>query len=384
MFNLGEFFNMKKTLIALAALAATGAFAQSTVTLYGTVDAALARYSSEGVSKTGIYNSQLGSSLLGFMGTEDLGGGMKANFKLEGGLANDFGGGKGSNSNNQLSGAAPAAAGGQGLVFQRYSYVGLSGGFGEVRLGRDYTSTFQQVVAAVDPFGTNGPADSSVMTLFLGAVGKQATTAGASNMIGYITPAMGGFGAKAQIFFGENASNLPAGSDDGNGYSLVLNYANGPIYVALGQQVTKGTVTAGTFGDYTQKGLSASYNFGMAKAVYTYAAEDLITSATTTATNKSNLLGVIVPMGAANLKASYVRSVTNVGAGVAENVGTLFGIGADYALSKRTTLFGTWSRVTNDNSAATGFAYSAGNSALAAASTNPSSQGLAIGVKHSF
>jgi len=163
---------MKKTLIALATLAATASFAQSTVTLYGAVDAGWTQYKSGAAKVTGLGNSQLGSSLIGFKGEEDLGGGLKAIFKLEGGLANDSGAGKASNSNNQASGAGVAGnnatsgtaaatnlAGTQGLDFGRYAHVGLAGSFGEVRLGRDYTSAFQWGVAAVDVFGTNGPAD---------------------------------------------------------------------------------------------------------------------------------------------------------------------------------------------------------------------------------
>lgn len=373
---------MKKTLIALAALAATGAFAQSTVTLYGVLDAAVAKYSSEGVSKTGLYSSQMGSSLIGFTGSEDLGGGLKANFKLEGGLNNDNGTGNGSlSTNNQASGIGASQAGAQGLAFNRYSYVGVSGGFGEVRLGRDYTSTFQNVVAAVDPFLTNGPANLLSMAYNLGLKNGQATTTGASNQIGYITPAMGGFNAKVQYFMGENASNLPtatntAGADDGNGYSAQVGYANGPVFASIGQMVTKGTATATANGDYTQRGLSASYNFGMAKVVYTYANEELIKLAATS-TNKTNMLGVVVPFGAANFKASYARSVNNDGA--TDNVGTQLGLGVDYALSKRTVLFGTVARVTNDTRAD----YSAGSSALVATG-NPTSTGMAFGVKHAF
>lgn len=374
---------MKKTLIALAALAATGAFAQSTVTLYGTLDAAVAKYSSEGVSKTGLYSSQMGSSLIGFTGSEDLGGGLKANFKLEGGLNNDNGTGNGGlSTNNQTSGVGASQAGAQGLAFNRYSYVGVSGGFGEVRLGRDYTSTFQNVVAAVDPFLTNGPANLLSMAYNLGLKNGQATTTGASNMIGYSTPAMGGFNAKVQYFMGENASNLPtaanpAGNDDGNGYSAQVGYANGPVFVSIGQMVTKGTATSATVnGDYTQRGLSASYNFGMAKVVYTYANEELI-KLTATSTNKTNMLGVVVPFGAANFKASYARSVNNDGA--TDNVGTQLGLGVDYALSKRTVLFGTVARVTNDTRAD----YSAGSANLVTTG-NPTSTGMAFGVKHAF
>ena len=412
---------MKKTLIALAALAATGAFAQSSVSVYGTVDAAYTNYASEGNSKSGMGNSQLGSSKLGFMGTEDLGNGLKAFFKLEAGLANDSGNGKASNSSNQAGGTGNGGAGAltsvggtQGLAFARYSYVGLTGGFGEVRLGRDYTSAFQLGVASVDPFGTNGPADSSVMTLNLAARNALATTSGASNMIGYITPSMNGISAKLQAFFGENSSasttraiaGNPGNGTDGDGYSAQIGYTNGPIFASFGQQVTKGTAAAavnaalnvttgaglltGTgipaaTGDYTQRGLSVSYDMGVAKLAFTNAREELIGTAST-ATNASNLIGVTVPVGAINYKASYVRSVQNTGAaGAVDNVGTLVGVGADYALSKRTTLYTTYGRVSNEN----GAAFSAGLAGGAAGSTltsaaNPSSTGLAIGVFHAF
>ena len=412
---------MKKTLIALAALAATGAFAQSSVTVYGTVDASYTNYASEGNSKSGLGNSQLGSSKLGFMGTEDLGNGLKAFFKLEAGVANDTGVGKASNTSNQAGGTGNGGAGAftsvggtQGLAFGRYSYVGLTGGFGEVRLGRDYTSAFQLGVASADPFGTNGPADSSVMTLNLGARNGLATTSGASNMIGYITPNMNGVTAKLQTFFGENSSASTAkavaggtnNGTDGDGYSAQIGYTNGPIFASIGQQVTKGTaatavnpalnITTGAglasntgipaaTGDYTQRGLSVTYDLGVAKLAYTNAREELIGAASTTS-NASNLIGVTVPFKGVNYKASYVRSVQNTGAaGAVDNVGTLVGLGADYALSKRTTVYGTYGRVSNEN----GAAFSAGLAGGAAGTTltstaNPSSTGMAIGVFHTF
>lgn len=361
---------MKKTLVALAALAATGAFAQSTVTLYGAVDASYNYATSEGVNKSFMGTSQLGSSKLGFMGTEDLGGGLKANFKLEGGLNNDSGAGKATNTNNQATGATALG----GLTFQRYAYVGLSGGFGEVRLGRDYVSAFLQAQAAVDPFGTNGPADSTQMMLKLASY----TATNASNMMEYTTPSLGGFSANVQYFMGENLSNAVSGttgtSSDGNGYSVQAGYANGPIFASIAQQVTKYAVA----GDYTLRALAASYNFGMAKAVYTYAHEGVAGSYDQK--NNSNLIGVVVPFGAANFKASYVRSTRSaVTAGFADESGSLFGLGVDYALSKRTTVYTTLARVTNDDG---GASYSTGG--IGSKLANNSSQNWAIGVKHNF
>ncbi len=373
---------MKKTLVALAALAATGAFAQSTVSIWGTVDAsynyASADLASGNQTKSFMGNSQLGSSKLGFSGLEDLGGGLKGKFWLEAGLANDNGAGKGTNTNNQASGAAApnAIPGSQGIVFQRRAYVGLVGNFGELKLGREYVNTFLGVQAAVDPYGTNGPADSTQLMLTLGAKVGAATITNASNMITYITPDFSGFSANVQYFMGENTSGA-ANSDDGNGYSATAQYSNGPIFVSLGQQQTKYASTA-ALGDYTLRSLSASYNFGMAKVVYTYAHEEVARLADTPK-NDSNLIGVIVPFGAFNFKADYIRATNSYVAGAADATGELFGLGVDYALSKRSKVYATYANVKNSDG---GNLYSTGGVGTLAA--NGSSNNLAVGIFHTF
>ncbi|MGL4576216.1 MAG: porin, partial [Burkholderiaceae bacterium] len=148
---------MKKSLLAVAvfgALASAGAQAQTSVTLFGVVDAAVARISaSGGANRTGMTNSGLNSSRLGVRGTEDLGGGLKAGFWIEGQLQNDTGTGN---------------ATGGGLNFQRRSTVSLMGGFGELRLGRDYTPIFWNTTV-FDPFGTNGVGQSLVPAQLLTA-----------------------------------------------------------------------------------------------------------------------------------------------------------------------------------------------------------------------
>src|ERR1700761_382453 len=141
---------MKKSLVALAALAVAGvASAQSSVTLFGVVDASITGFRVQSQTPFGVTvtknqntlsNSGENSSRLGFRGTEDLGGGLAASFWLEAGLNNNDGTG---------------AATGGGLDFNRRSTVSLSGAFGEVRLGRDYTPTFWNDTV-FDPFGTNG------------------------------------------------------------------------------------------------------------------------------------------------------------------------------------------------------------------------------------
>jgi predicted porin len=184
---------MKKSLLALAALTAFAgaASAQSSVTLFGIVDAAYAHVSAGGKSASGITNSGLNSSRLGFRGVEDLGGGMRAIFWIEGALSNDDGN----------------AA---GQTWQRRSTVALAGGFGEIRLGRDYTPSFWNTTV-YDPFGTNGIGQA----LTPGMIGAASATANGSaavrsnNTIGYFLPAMGGITGQFQIGFGEQLLRLP-------------------------------------------------------------------------------------------------------------------------------------------------------------------------------
>jgi len=118
--------------IALAAVAS--AQAQSSVTVFGVADIGYVHTSASGVSKNQLASDGNTSSRLGFRGTEDLGGGMKAGFWLEGALAID----------------SPAT-----LSLTRRSTVELMGNFGEIRLGRDYVPTFTNLTVANHPFGAN-------------------------------------------------------------------------------------------------------------------------------------------------------------------------------------------------------------------------------------
>jgi predicted porin len=205
---------MPKRAAALAALAVAGvASAQSSVTLFGVVDASISGYSSKSrgpeahgaaqrlrrsatytnrgsvkVSRTALANSGYNSSRLGFRGTEDLGGGLAASFWLEGAVNNDDG-----------SGVAPDGF----FKFDRRSTLSLSGGLGELRLGRDYTPTFWND-AIFDPMGINGAGISLVATASgYASAGSLISRSGfsgnasyvrASNSIGYfLPPDLGGF-----------------------------------------------------------------------------------------------------------------------------------------------------------------------------------------------
>ena len=340
---------MKKTLIAMAVVAASStAMAQSSVTLFGIVDAALARVSANGISKTGITNSGLNSSRFGMRGTEDLGGGLKAGFHLEGALSNDDG---------NLA----------GLNFRRKSYVTLTGGFGEIRIGREYTPTFWNTTI-YDPFGTNGVGTSNAPGMLAAGGGtNNGAAVRADNSISYLMSASG-FSLHAMWASGENASNVAAKTNDYLGARVA--YAAGPLDVAFAWGKNKGA-TGPVDVTYTNMGIA--YDLGVAKPMFQWGQEKDDTL------KVSNwLLGVVVPMGAGNIKAAYSRyDVSN-----SANDWNKFAIGYDYSLSKRTILYTTYANVSNKGVQVASVA----NNGLSAGAAAPggSSNGYEFGIRHQF
>jgi len=336
---------MKKTLIALAAVAATGAaFAQSSVTLFGIVDLNVRNVKQGGESLTSMSQDGIASSRLGFRGVEDLGGGMKAGFWLEAGLNPDTG--------------TP-----NGLQFQRRSTVSLMGNFGEVRLGRDYTPTFWNHTI-YDPFGTNG-VGSSVNTFSV--LGSGATTlVRANNSLGYFLPNFGGFSGQFMYALKEaKTANTP-----GEYTGLRLTYAAGPLSVAVATATEGSAVETDSF---KRTNIGASYDFGVAKPMAQYTIGKFGSLEV-----KHLMVGVVAPVGPGNIKASYTRSDYNPAAGNGD--ANQIAIGYDYSLSKRTAVYGTYSRVTNKNGGS-----SFGLTPNAAAQVaNGKSTGIEFGVRHSF
>ena len=335
---------MKRSLIALAALAFVGAAsAQSSVTIFGIVDAVVAVGNGDTANKTRLHNSGYNSSRLGFRGVEDLGGGMKASFHLEGALSNDDG-----------------TAG--GFNFMRKSVVSLMGSMGELRLGRDYTPNFWSHTV-YDPFGTNGVGTTVAMAASAGGglTGGGATTVRASNSIGYISPSVGGFAVWAQTYFGENASN--AASQAGDGSAIRLSYDNGPL--SLAAAFSKTTTGAGT--DVQTTNFGGSYNMGVAQLMAFWNKD-----ANTNMKDRTGYtLGALVPMGQGTVRLAFSNTDYN-GAKTDQ-----FALGYVYDMSKRTAVYGTFASVSNSGNAAY---------ALNGASTpaNGSSTGFDLGVRHAF
>ena len=300
---------MNKSLIALAALAtlaASGAaFAQSTVTMYGRIDNSVGTLKELGKSSQNkmFYGGTAGLTTprLGFRGTEDLGGGLKANFQFEQRI-------------DTTTGALEDPS------FKGAALLGLSGGFGTVRAGR-MTTQLDDVRAlsyANNVFDSAfSPADNGVFK----SGGDYAKRH--NSQIRYELPAMGGIYGGVSYAFEQTAAK----GDTMTGF--MVGYKAGPLNVALGYQDEK------TKSKYT--GVAGSYDFGMASVSGGFNTR----SGSTTALGKDNemTIGVNVPVGTAiNVSVGYATSKTKVnGATTLKSDG--LGLVATYALSKRTKLY---------------------------------------------
>lgn len=349
---------MRQTFIALAvATASAPALAQSSVTMFGVIDANVAFGRGSVADRTQLTSSGNASSRLGFRGTEDLGGGLAAGFWLEMGLNNDDGTGQASNTNNQPSGIGPSGP----LTLNRRSTVSLSGHFGEVRVGRDYTPHFWNY-ATFDPFTYNGVGATQTARNLGGP-----TAARASNSVAYFTPrALGGFYGQLQHYLGENL-NGSKNSKDGTGSSIRLGYLEGPLHVALATSYTRYYTT----GSIRTTNLGASYDFDRLKvsAIYT---QDKVADKLK---GKGWLLGVNAPVGAGEYRVAY-SSYKGTLADLDARSDKL-AVGYVYNLSKRTAVYGTLAFVKNRDG---------GTMALNGAVAGPdtTSRGLDLGVRHAF
>ncbi len=356
---------MKKSLLALATLTAFAgaASAQSSVTLFGIVDAGVARISAGGKSVTGMTNSGYNSSRLGFRGVEDLGGGLRAEFWLEGQLFNDSGDG--------------SSTGGS-YDFRRRSTVALAGGFGELRLGRDYTPTFWNVTV-YDPFGTNGIAQARTFGQLGAANANVSTSVRSNNAISYFTPGnLGGLQAQVMYAFGENVSG---GSKAGNYLGGRIGYAAGPLSVHVAYSKTDGGTAAANNDamDYKVMNGGASFDLGVAKLSLVLAQEK----------NGAGLKiqhiepGVMVPIGAGVIRAAYTHSDQKGGNDVWNAADwNQISIGYLHNLSKRTVVYATYARIGNKGTQIK----TVGNNGIGGVVASPggNSSGVEFGVRHAF
>ncbi|MGK5069761.1 Outer membrane porin protein precursor [compost metagenome] len=361
---------MKKTLITLAVLAAaTGvAQAQSSVVIYGTVDAGF-------VSERGGVNGNVNkldsgvasASRIGFKGTEDLGSGLSALFVLETGF-------------NVDNGTQDKA----GSIFNRQAYVGLSSKTtGTLTLGRQYTPWYNTLSKVADPFAAGYA--GSAKNLF------PANTR-TSNTVVYASPSFNGFDADVAYTFGENADSNKIGRQIG----ASAGYSNGPLNARFAYNNTDNTqFEIGSARNYL---LAANYDFAVVKAYVAYGvnkgynstiANNAVQNANGSFSTRnafggvdapfsrdSNniLVGATVPVGTAGtVMASFIRTNDK---DVANADADQWALGYSYALSKRTSTYASYAKIKNKN----GAGYTVGNNS----NVGTGDKAFNVGVRHSF
>jgi len=398
---------MKKTLVALAALAATGAFAQSSVTISGQLDAGLSVANSvTGVNTTTLNGGQYGASRLRFVGVEDMGGGMKTNFLLE-----------------MQPSMVNGGTSGNGL-FNRGAWLGMSGGWGEMRLGRQGTTTIG-LVCTIDQSGcyggffgggllfsgsgsiaantnpwfaanaTRGGAGQAASTIGGGfasvsqvganvvpgtsnvasaaAAATAVTTTGADvtrvvNGVTYLTPNIGGFTGQLQYAFG----GVAGAAGDGATVGLQAMYANGPLSAGLAYTSAGGTAASPNTGTLTT--LGGVYNFGVVGLGLGYQKESAATNGSAFAVNftDATAYGVTIMgnLGAFKPYLKFGNRTVSGGTFGSMTVAQMANIGTTYNLSKRTLVYVDY--VTDTSPGQTG----------AIAISNPTQ--FSLGLQHTF
>lgn len=346
---------MKKTLIAAAILSGfAGAAMAQNVTIYGIVDASVVRIDNGTDSLIRLDSGRNAASRLGFRGSEDLGGGLKATFNLEHGFNVDNG--------------SMATA---NTFFSRWAWVGLEGGFGAVRAGRQ-DSPFRTALNVIDPFANAGMAGSidyfGYSTDLDPPDGGVTSLERVSNQVTYILPKdLGGLNGSVAYQFGENA----AGSKPGSSWAGNVGYNVGGL--ALQLAYSRQNDTAGYVNDYL---LGGAYDFGFLKLHAGYhqtKSEDGF--ATPEIDIQAFLVGVTVPLGEAmKLRGWYIDNSVDHASGYDSQA---FALSLTYALSKRTQFYTTFVMTDNDT-----------NSRMGALSTatpaGEKTNAIAFGIQHNF
>ncbi|QHE77616.1 porin [Hydrogenophaga sp. PBL-H3] len=335
---------MKKTLIALAAVAATSAsFAQSTVTLSGTVDVGLEkRFSGDALRMT---SSRSGTSNWTLSGAEDLGGGLKAVFQV-------------STAFNADDGTLTAAntLGNNGM------FVGLTGGFGTLRAGRPVNTLYGNAMFAN---GTKGVSLHDSNSVVNGNAAANAKNSGASNSVyvpnavQYHTPRFGG--VQVQFEYAPSESSA-VGNKAGTG--IAVRYDGGPLSVSF-TNYTGAKAATSTLKSVNQ--IAAAYDFSVAKLFFTYRDQGGLAADMDT----SYALGVTAPVGPGALYAAY-----NVNEQAGSDGRTVIA-GYKYNLSKRTQAYVNLAR--RNAAWVPGFAPANGNTVPTGSST-----GYGFGLTHNF
>ncbi len=398
---------MQKKLIALAiagAIAAPAAMAADGVTIYGQLDVSYDSIRTDADTANGdtvkgtLSRVSSNASRIGFKGKEDLGNGTYANWQIEQQVDLDAGG---------------------NTWATRNTFVGLGGGFGEVRLGKMDTP-HKMSTGALDPFadtmgdyntiignGGLGSLTPYTTNLTTGAVtlgttrvytGSSDWERRANNTIAYISPNMSGL--TAAVAYVAGAETDINSTPQGRAWSLGLMYSNGPIYAGLGWEknyndstvynaTTVPATYTGTYQQYmgafikndTSTRLGVGYDFGVAKVGLVMDRIQMQSEFESISRN-AYLLNVVAPVTAAvDVKAAYGKAKS--WSGTSDTGATNWVVGVDYKMSKRTKLYALYTKTDNQTNGGYGIGQGAGGSFYnVAAGQAPSA--FSLGVRHSF
>ena len=352
----------KTTRVMLAVLAVCGtsaAMAQSSVNVYGRINTTVESQKT-GDTSTSVMNSN--SSYLGFRGTEDLGNGLKAGFQLEGNFGSDNG---------------------SGYNFQRHSEVNLSGSFGTVRLGNFYVGSYLATADYISMHNHDTGTSADALYAYVFPSGNQ---------ISYRSPDFGGVTAEFNYGFGEKGqragdsavglpgvslASTPIGTAKVTGehkgaFDAALNYNNGLLGLGLGY--TQAKTEAATFDLKEQQlGLRASYTINSLTlgAYYQYYKADADVVDTK---RHAYRLAAMYTLGASEFHANVGRAQSYKGdLDGSKTSATQWTLGYNYNLSKRTKVYGYFTKINNGDDAI----YNVNNA-------GDNFRSIAVGVRHLF
>ena len=353
-----------KKLIALA-VAALPMAAMADVTLYGNIEASIENGKSlaySGGAKKSTTRIDDTGSLIGFKGSENLGNGLKAIWQVEQGLNID--GTTGADSGNGYGNTWATRKGYNNTWATRDSFVGLTGNFGTVRLGKLSTylnSDMEKFDAWIYGAGVNGATWTTANTL----------DGRLNNAIRYDSPNLNGFKFTAAYGFDEARTTINGNRSNKAVWNLGAGYENAGYFVDAGYVAFQDTDATGSK-DSNYWRLEGGYNANNLLVALAYGQSKLYDGVTVDAKKtKEAALTVGYTMGALTPKFTYAHVWDTKTNGVKADDGiNQYVIGVDYALSKRTTAYTSFGYAKHDN--------------VIAGTDERKERTLAVGVQHKF
>ena len=349
---------MKRSLFVLgvAGVFSSSAFAAtSNVDIYGVMNISIEDTNASNVDMQ-VTDRQ---SRIGFKGSEDLGGGLKAIWQIEQAISASPGGQDGV---------------GGGALGNRPTFVGLSGGFGTVLLGRDYTPGF--TAGGVTDLMGYGLWGNWLTYTVVGALSgnNHGIQTRASNGIHYVSPAIAG-GLRIRAMYSTGERDV-APKSAGNVMALAATYAAGPLSAQAYYQQFKRAVGTDAVSD-KQMGLGAGYNFGMFRLTASYAVAD------PSGDNNKHTgisIGAGVKVGVGEVLVQGIQQ--KVATGGTEPKSTTIGVAYVHPLSRRTNVYATYGQTRNNTTG--NFALRGADETIAPNAVGNDPKAFSVGVRHTF